>query len=210
MTMRSVMPFCNPFCSRPPAQYLHKAEWEWIDSQIQFVACSNSKPRWWSLKLPRQCFSPLPMPLRTRMSWGFGFGQSMVFVGLHLALCALAMGTVELDVQTEAWHHPAPEWSCSDGHAHGALRLSGLETAGISWAWKNDVLVFGLQMLAFGVNSATSEWYPMSPKEINAIQPRPQVGELPNGGKAKAQSIQLKNFNASKDWKKSWWKLKWI
>lgn len=50
---------------------------------------------------------------------------------------------------------------------------------------------------------------PMSPNEINAIQPRPQVGELPNGGKAITQSIQL-NFNASKDWKKSWWKLKWI
>ena len=34
----------------------------------------------------------------------------------------------------------------------------------------------------------------MSPKEINAIQPRPQVGELPNGGKAITQSIQLEKI----------------
>ena len=27
---------------------------------------------WWSLKLRRPCFSPLPMPLRTRMSWSLG------------------------------------------------------------------------------------------------------------------------------------------
>lgn len=93
MTMRSVMPFCNRFCSRPPAQYLHKAKWEWIHSHLQFVACSNSKPRGdlWNRSKGRASH-------HYRCHWGpeclgvLGFGQSMVFCGSSFSLMSTCYG----------------------------------------------------------------------------------------------------------------------
>lgn len=181
MTMCSVMPFCNPFwfkmVSRSHLLDIFGAAVDHLRSTFTRLNGNGLIRRFNLLHAPTRspvviCETPKAVLLtitdatedqNVLESWGLVSPWFLlVFISPYVHLLAAnvflrAMGTVELDVQTEAWHHPAPEWSCSDGHAHGALRLSGLETAGISWAWKNDVLVFGLQMLAFGVNSNESE-----------------------------------------------------
>ena len=105
-------------CSRPPAQYLHKADWEWIDSQMKEMLHAPTRSPVVIFETPKAVL--LTITDATEDQNVLGFGQSMVFVGLHLALCSLAMGTVELDVQMQASDTIPPRmklqwWSCSRG-----------------------------------------------------------------------------------------------